>query len=62
MLVVSAWLLGSEQQQGPAGRCCRVLLVAGMWEVVMSLRNIYEVPSPFGSGKGRGVRATTGSV
>ena len=27
--VVGAWLLGSYQQQGPAGRWCRLLLVAG---------------------------------
>ena len=37
---VSAWSLGSQQQQGPAGRQQRLLLVAGPWEVVMSSRQI----------------------
>ena len=35
------------------GRLCRLLLVAGPWEVVMSLRQIYAVPGAFGSGSGR---------
>lgn len=37
---VHAWSLGSQQQQGPAGRQQRLLLVAGPWEVVMSSRQI----------------------
>ena len=51
--VVSAWSLGSEQQQGHAGRWHRLLLVAGPWEVVMGLRQIYEVPRAFNGGSGR---------
>ena len=39
-VVVSDWLLGSSQQQGPAGRWFRLLIVAGPWEEVMSLRSI----------------------
>ena len=39
-LVVSAWFLGSQQQQGPEGRWSRLLLVSGLWEVIMSLRQI----------------------
>ena len=50
---VSAYLLGSQQQQRSSGRWHRLLLVAGPWEVVMSLRQIYGVPRTFGSGSGR---------
>ena len=50
---VSAWSLDSQQQKGPAGRCQRLLLVAGPWEVVISLRKIYEVPRTCGSGSSR---------
>ena len=43
-LVVSAWLLGSSQQQGPAGRWHRLLLAAGPWEVAMSLGRFKRFP------------------
>ena len=33
------------------GRWCRILLVAGPWEVIMSLRQIDKVPRAFVSGK-----------
>ena len=46
---VGAWLLGSQQQQGPAGRWHTVLLVAGPWEEVM--RQIYKVARAFGSSR-----------
>ena len=51
-----------------ARRWHRLLLVAGPWEVVMSLRQIYEVPRTFeqwqqqGASVPRALRATTGSV
>ena len=35
------------------GRWCRILLVAGPWEVIISFRWIYEVPRAFVSGSGR---------
>ena len=37
---VSAWSLGSSQQQGPAGRWHRLLLVAGPWEVATTLTEV----------------------
>ena len=55
-----------------AARICRrwhrLPLVAGPWEMVMSLRQIYEVPRTFeqwqqqGASVPRALRATTGSV
>lgn len=39
---LSAWSLGSQQQEGPSGRGNRLLLVTGSWEVVMSSRQIYK--------------------
>ena len=36
-----------------AGRWHILLLVEGPWEVVMSLRQIFEVPRALGSGCGR---------
>ena len=48
---VNAWLLGSQQQQGPAGWWLRLLLVAGPLEVVMSSRQIYKVTGAFGSSR-----------
>ena len=50
--LVSAWFLGSQQQRGLAGRWHRLFLVAGPWEVVVSLKQMYEVPRAFGSGSG----------
>ena len=50
---VSAWSLGSQQQQGPAGRWHRLLLVAGPWEVVISSRQIFKVTRAFGSSNSR---------
>ena len=38
---------------GPAGRWHMLLLTAGPWEVVMSLKQIYKVPRAFGSGSRR---------
>ena len=49
----SAWSLGSQQQQGPAGRWNRLLLVAGPWEVVISSRQIFKVTRAFGSRQSR---------
>ena len=37
----------------PAASICRLLLVAGPWQAVMSLREIYEVPRVFGNGSSR---------
>ena len=34
-LVANAWLLDPWQWQGPMGRWCRLLLVAGLWEVTV---------------------------
>ena len=50
---VSAWSLGSQQQQGPAGRWHRLLLVAGPWEVVISSRQNCKVTRAFGSSNSR---------
>ena len=50
---VSAWSLGSQQQQGPAGRWHRLLLVAGPWEVVISSRQIIKVTRAFGRSSSR---------
>ena len=50
---VSAWLLGSQQQQGPSGSWHILLLVAGPSEVVMSSRQIYKVTRAFGSSSSR---------
>ena len=52
-LVVSSWLLGSQQQQGPTGGWYRPLLVVGPWEMVMRLRQLYKVPREFCSGSRR---------
>ena len=52
-LVIRAWLLGSWQYQGPAREWPRLLLVAGPWEVVISLRQTDKVPRAFGRGSSR---------
>ena len=52
-LVVSTCLLGSQEYQGPAGMWHKLLLFAGTLDMVMSLRQIYEVPRAFGSGSSR---------
>ena len=46
-LEVSAWLFGSQQQQGHAGRWHRLLLVAGPWEVVICSRQIFKLTRSF---------------
>ena len=45
------WTLDSskDMQEG-----VQAISVAGPWEVVMSLRQIYAVPGPFGSGSNSG--------
>ena len=50
--VASAWLLGPWQWQGPTGRWCRLLLVAGSWEVTV-IRQVYVGPGMFVSGSSR---------
>ena len=50
---VSAWSLGSQEQQGPAARWHRLLLVSRPWEVVMSSRQIYKVSRALGSSSSR---------
>ena len=44
------WNLDSSKDMQEGGQA---ISVAGPWEVVMSLRQIYAVPETFGSGSGK---------